>query len=94
MTEEEVEDAIEEAKHVIDTLGMIDFEHFVRFKQNAAYGMRKFGDSFIHQLGLALLRANTKDAVRIIKVWQNEVTQCEMLYRIHLAKENAINETG
>jgi hypothetical protein len=95
LDDEYVDEMLEERKHVADSLGMIDYEHFVAFKMNAAHGLQVFGDLFLEGLGIALMEANTKDAAKIIRVWQSECTMHEMLWKMHLAKERALaNESA
>lgn len=94
MTAEEIEDLIDEQKHVSDCLGMVDYEHFLAFKSMAANGLILFGNNFMLNLGSALKLASTKDAVKIIRVWRNECTQHEMLYKMHLARKRAAEIDG
>ena len=76
-------------KYIADCLGMIDYDHFIDFKRNAAAGMYEFGNNFIRALSTALIMASDEDAVKIIRIWQNDCTQCEMMYRIKKAKEKS-----
>lgn len=94
ITEEEMDEVFAEQQHVADSLGMVSYEHFLTFKYNAVEGMRKFGDLFTRTLGMALMRASTSDAVKIIRVWQNVISQHEMLYKIYVAKELALKKAA
>lgn len=87
--EEDLENRLEAENHVLDSLGMITMEHFHTFKYNAQQGLAKFGGSFARQLGMLLQVSDNQNAVKIIRVWQNECAQHEMLYRLWQAKENA-----
>jgi len=89
-TTEELQEMIEEKRFVIDTLGMIDFQHYLRFKVNAAQGMMEFGDQFFRSLGETLAIAPTKQSVRIIRVWQQDCVQFEMLHKMQVAKTKAL----
>ena len=92
--DEELEQRLEPTKHVMDSLGMIDLEHFKEFKFNTVSGLVSNNNptTFLWYLGCALFNASDKDAVKIIRVWQNECSQHEMLYRIYLAKQKANSE--
>jgi hypothetical protein len=89
LDDEELEQRLEPTKHVLDSLGMITIEHFYKFKVNAQNGLIKFGGSFAKKLGELLQVSDNKNAVKIMRVWQNECTQHEMLYRMYKAKEDA-----
>jgi hypothetical protein len=86
---EEVEEIIEEQRHVIDSLGFIDFAHFLQFKVCAVAGMLNYGNDFERTLGKLLHLANVKDSVRIIHAWRNTCMQYEMAYKIEMAKLKA-----
>lgn len=86
---EELEENLDLTKHVLDSLGMISYEHFVIFKENATLGLMRSHNDFLYHLGNAMYHASEKDAVKIIRVWANECTQHEMIYRIMKAKDEA-----
>lgn len=91
MTEEELEEVIQEQRHVLVCLGFDNFEQYLRYKTNAVAGMIKYGDIFVQNLAYALEHADTKQAVKIINAFRNECTQHELLYRIDQAKKRAAN---
>lgn len=90
LTEEEIDDLLAEQQHVADSLGMINYDHFLTFKENTSKGLKIFGSKFESLLGILLECSETKDAIKIIRTWQNQCTQYEMLYRIHEAKQKAL----
>ena len=90
MDEEDIDDLLAEQKHVADSLGMVNFDHFLEFRVDAAYGLCKFGSEFEVCLGSTLLAADIKDSVKIIRVWQSICYEYSMLYKIHKAREDAL----
>ena len=91
MTEEALEEAQQEQKYTADVLGMIDYSHYLAFKDGAVNGLMIFGNKFQEALGMALSEADDRNSVKIIHMWKNECSVHEMLYKMHLAKEKAIN---
>lgn len=89
MSESEMGQPDEFVKRIQDTLGLRDYDHFKQFKIDAALGMQDHGDRFTRALGLALTYASDNDAVKIIRVWQSEVTQYELIHRFDAAKKKA-----
>ena len=89
MTEEALEEQYNEQKYIADALGMIDYSHYLEFKERAVNGLMIFGNKFQEALGMALSEADDRNAVRIIHMWKNECSVHEMLYKMHLAKEKA-----
>lgn len=85
--EEAIREQEREKQHIADCVGTISYRHFEEFKSNAVAGMLKFGNAFIAHLGQALERADDIDSVKLMKVWQSQVAEHEMLYRIWRAKE-------
>lgn len=79
----------EQEKTVQDCLGMISLDHYEIFKYNTIMGLIMFGGNFAKALGELLARADMSNSVKILRVWQNECVQHEMLFRIHQAKEKA-----
>ncbi len=85
---------INERQHIANCLGMIDYDHFIDFKNNAVAGMSHFGDSFIRALAEALRVSTDENAVKIIRIWSNEIGQCEMMQRIKVSKQRALQLEG
>jgi hypothetical protein len=90
-----VDEELLEQQYTADALGMIDYKHFLEFKENVVKGLMLFGNKFQEGLGMTLGEAEDKDAVKIIHTWKNECSVHEMLYRMHeakqIAKENELN---
>ena len=89
MDMEEIENQIEPRKLLHDALGFVNVEHYHEFKDHATLGLIRFGNVFHRALGQCLELANTKDAIKIINVWQQECEQHAQLYKIYLAKTKA-----
>lgn len=83
------ESSIEKKKLIAELAGVIDYDHFLDFKKKAILGMHQFGNEFVKTLSWALGVANDEDSVRIIRIWSNEIAQCEMMQRIYEAKKKA-----
>lgn len=86
------EEVLEPKKHVLDSLGMIDYDHFKRFKEDAVHGLTRWGNKFQFLLGLLLNESSDKDAVKLIRCFRNECTQHELLHKIYVAKKKAEEE--
>ena len=56
------------------------------FKVEAAEGMIKFGGSFTSNLGGALIRADTINAAKIIKMFRKECEEHATLYKVWMEK--------
>lgn len=90
MTEEELEESLEMKKHVLDSLGVISYEHFLEFKENAWRGLVTLkNNDFLVNIGRALCLATDKDAVKIILSWREECSHCDLATRILRAREKA-----
>jgi hypothetical protein len=83
------ESSTEKKKLIAELTGVIDYEHYLDFKRKAITGMYNFGDEFIKCLSWALSAANDDDSVKIIRIWSNQIAQCEMMQRIAEAKAKA-----
>jgi hypothetical protein len=81
------EEELEEQNHIADMLGMIDYQHYLEYKERAINGLMIFGSKFQEALGMALSEADERNAVKIIHTWKNECSVHEMLYKMHLAKQ-------
>lgn len=92
MTEDEAQDELEKRERVVVALGMIDYEHFQAFKNNASAGLQLFGDYFLASVGIALSHASDTDAVKIIRVWQSECVTHEMMFKIYKARQKAAEQ--
>ena len=64
---EQIENQLEERKQISESLGFMDLQHYEEFKESAANGMIRFGDSFIQVLGTALAIADGKNARKIMR---------------------------
>lgn len=91
MTEEELHEIIQEQNHISDLCGMVSYQHFLEYKENAIQGLMTFGDSFLEALGIALSEANDRNSVKIIRTWRNECSVHEMLWKMDAAKQLARN---
>jgi hypothetical protein len=91
---EEQQDAMLMEVVMVQNLGFISMEHFVKFRGEAIMGMMRFGNEFLNGLGIALKFADIKDAIKLIQVWYNDVSQHQMLEQIYQAKEKATKESN
>jgi hypothetical protein len=85
--EERIKEEEKQKQHIAECVGTLSYHRFEEYKHNAVAGMIKFGGSFISHLGLALDCADDVNSVKIMKVWQSQVAEHEMLYRIWKARE-------
>lgn len=85
------EEKLIDQKNTADALGMIDYARFLEYKECVVNGLMIFGNKFQEALGMALSEAEDKDAVRIIRSWPNECGVHEMLYKMHVAKQIALD---
>jgi hypothetical protein len=76
---------------VVNTLHMNDYDHYIEYKEHAINGMMIFGDKFVEALGIALSEADDKQAVKIMRLFGNECATHEMLHRMHVAKNIAMD---
>ena len=83
------ESSIEKKKLIAELVGVIDYDHYIDFKRKAIMGMHNFGDEFIKTLSWALSAASDDDSVKIMRIWSNQIGQCEMMQRISEAKRKA-----
>ncbi len=77
---------------VCNALQMINYQHYLEYKEHAVNGLMIFGNKFLEGLGMALGEADDKDSVKIIRTWRNECDVHELLHRMHLAKQVALKE--
>jgi hypothetical protein len=92
MLDSEMGDREEIEDRIIKTLGLRDYDHFKDFQLKASQGMQDHGDAFIVALGLALKYASDNDAIKIIRIWGNEVSSYELIHRCDEAKRKAEEE--
>jgi putative heme iron utilization protein len=86
---EQIENQLEERKQISESLGFMDLQHYEEFKESAANGMIRFGDSFIQVLGTALAIADGKNARKIMRYWHDECETHGLMQKMYLAKLNA-----
>ena len=79
---------------LIQSLGFIDYHHYLEFRSNAINGMSQFGDSFVKALANALYCADEQRSVKIINVFRNECTTHEIIYKMWKAKNRALKSEG
>lgn len=89
--DEQIEEQFKEEKLVKDVLGM-DMEKFYQYKANTIMGFCRFGGSFLQHLGNALTYADIINSIKILHVWRKEAMEHEMVWRIHEARQEAINK--
>jgi hypothetical protein len=94
MQGDEIEDGVEiltenDERLIRDTLGLINLDHYYRYRMNVSKGLIMFGNSFEAALGNLLLLSNFKNTIKILNVWQNRCSQADMIWRMHEAKEKA-----
>lgn len=78
---------------VSDLLGM-DYDRYLEYKEHATQGMLIFGDKFVEALGFALSEADDRNAVKLMRLFRNECSSHEMIYRMHQAKEKALGASA
>lgn len=76
---------------VIDRLHFINYERYLEYKEHAINGMMIFGDKFVEALGMALAEADDRQSVKLIHTFRNECSTHEMLHRMHIAKNIAMD---
>lgn len=89
--EEQAEALLREAQ-LVQNLGFISMESFARFREEAVFGLMRFGDEFLNGIGVALKFADLKDAARLVQIWRNEISQHQMLEQIFQAQQKAKKE--
>lgn len=89
---EAIEQSLEERRHVQVVLGM-DFEQYERVKDNAMQGLVEFGGNFENAFGLLLTFCDVKRSVKLMHTFKQEITEYELMWRIKLAKDKALNQS-
>ena len=92
MDMEDIEHVIEKNKYIMEALGFMDYNHYEEFKFHTCAGLARFGDNFTKALGLTLIEASTKDALKIIRYRHQECEQANILNRMYVAKRKAEKE--
>lgn len=92
MTEEE-RDLQEERKWIVRSLQM-SYERYLEYREDATKGMLIFGSKFVEALGFALSEADDRNAVKLMRLFSNECSTHELIYRMHEAKEKALEASA
>lgn len=82
----------EEQEDEIKRLFNCGFDHFIDYKFNATEGMLIFGNVFMRNLAHCILTAPWRDSLRLMYLFRNECSTHELLYKVHKAKENTLNQ--
>jgi hypothetical protein len=89
---EAIEIQIDETLYVQQTLGFLHLDHFREERAVTAAGLLQFGDCFLQRLGMALSKASTRDAIKIMRYWHKECEQCSILLKMVRAKLQTTGE--
>lgn len=88
MTDEEIENQLEETKN-LQRFGFMNMAHYEEHKNHVVKGLIKFGGSFAVNLGKTLFVADKTNSLKILRYWNQECEQHAILYKMYLAKEEA-----